>query len=450
MKTMMSGVSALCAVSLFGAVTVPTVSNVTMTQPASGSRLVTVSYDLDAEGIVTCDFLTNGVSIGHGNISPALVGDVNKKVAAGTGKKIYWRPYKSWSDGKVLDGVSATVKVTAWASDNPPDYMVVDLAASKSIAYYPSAEAVPDGVSNNVYKTSKMVFRKIPAANRSFVMGSPGAEVGRCTGLTGYSTFYLGSEDAHVVSFSNDYYMAIYELTQAQYRILLGETENGGHFNTASDADIRPRETIGRYHLTGTYSGPASSARRYEIENVNGYVLGKFRNRTGLALASLPTEAEWEFAARAGVTSAYYWGGEMVESESGVYVAEALGDYAWYADNANGETHPVGLKKPNAWGLYDMYGNVAETTLDRAKLSGGQTGPLLYPSEAIDPIWSKDLTGDNGGAGNAANVVRGGSWLEPAASCRSAARCAPYVSWGFNSVPGDGWYLGARLAVRLF
>ena len=133
--------------------------------------------------------------------------------------------------------------------------------------------------------------------------------------------------------------------------------------------------------------------------------------------------------------------------ESGDYVSADLGDYAWYAANANGETHPVGLKKPNAWGLYDMYGNVAETTLDRTKVTSSK---LQYPAGAIDPIMSRDISDENGGAGNAANLVRGGSYLEPAVSCRSAARCAPYVQWGFQNVPGDGLYLGARLAVRLF
>ena len=447
MKTQMIGVLAFGAVSALGSVTVPSISNVTVELSLS-SRLVKVTYDLqDVEGIVTCDFLTNGVSIGQANIAPALVGDVNKEVAVGTGKTIYWRPYKSWIDGKLLKGATVTAQVTAWAKDNPPDYMVVDLAADSTITYYMGAEAIPDGVSNNVYKTSKMVFRKIPAANRSFVMGSAASEAGRQTGLTGYDNYYLGEETAHVVSFTNDFYLAIYELTQAQYRTLMANIR--GHFTEADDSDIRPVDTLGRFYLTGQFSGPDSSVDRYAV--VNNYLVQKFRAKSGLSKTTLPTEAEWEFAARAGVSSAYFWGGEMTTNAAGAYVSSELGDYAWYAENSNGETHPVGLKKPNAWGLYDMYGNVAETTLDRAKLTGYRTGTLKYPTESMDPVWSRDLTGaDDGGAGNGANVVRGGSWLEPAASCRSAARCAPLATWGFNNVPTSGWNMGARLAVRLF
>ncbi len=109
----------------------------------------------------------------------------------------------------------------------------------------------------------------------------------------------------------------------------------------------------------------------------------------------LPTEAEWEYACRAGTQTAYSFG----DSES------ELADYAWYGPNSGGTTHPVGSKKPNAWGLYDMHVNVIEWCQDR---DGG------YPSGSVT-----DPTGASTGADR---VVRGGHWHSDARRIRSAYR----------------------------
>jgi formylglycine-generating enzyme required for sulfatase activity len=109
----------------------------------------------------------------------------------------------------------------------------------------------------------------------------------------------------------------------------------------------------------------------------------------------LPTEAEWEYAARAGSTTRYYWGNEIDD------------DFLWYGKNSEGKTHPVGQRKPNAFGLYDMLGNVWEWTND------------WYDSEYYSKSPSNDPTGPESGS---IRVLRGGSWRDGAQNCRSSYR----------------------------
>jgi formylglycine-generating enzyme required for sulfatase activity len=138
----------------------------------------------------------------------------------------------------------------------------------------------------------------------------------------------------------------------------------------------------------------------------------------------LPTEAEWEYACRAGTRTAYHFGDDPGR----------LGEYAWYEQNADERTHPVGQKKPNPWGLYDMHGNVAEWCVDHYRaddyrscpLNRALVAPVRLPTAARYP-----------------HVVRGGSWVDAATRCRSAARRPSDKSWNRRdpSRPQSVWWL---------
>jgi formylglycine-generating enzyme required for sulfatase activity len=123
----------------------------------------------------------------------------------------------------------------------------------------------------------------------------------------------------------------------------------------------------------------------------------------------LPTEAEWEWACRAGTTTAYSFGDD----------SKKLGDYAWIEDNCDEHPHPVGKKKANPWGLHDMYGNVAEWCIDRYSKDfyGRQPGDIL--TNPFNPPTENRYP----------DVARGGSWIDTPDKCRSAARMASNPKW---------------------
>jgi formylglycine-generating enzyme required for sulfatase activity len=146
----------------------------------------------------------------------------------------------------------------------------------------------------------------------------------------------------------------------------------------------------------------------------------------------LPTEAEWEYAARAESKTEWFFGDDLA----------ALGQYAWFAENSQKTTHPVGEKKPNPWGLYDIYGNVWEWVADcydedKLWLKDGAVTDPTGPHES-------EVYGLIGGVRGHAirRLLRGGGWGNDAQNCHSAIRG--------NQPPSERFYdLGFRMALSL-
>ena len=217
--------------------------------------------------------------------------------------------------------------------------------------------------------TNSIGMKLVLIPEGTFMMGSPESEEGR-----------KENETQHEVTISKDYYLGVYEVTQAQYEKVMGK--NPSHFQGAivgnENADL-PVENVS-WHDAVEFCKKLSDLPE---EKKAGRVY------------RLPTEAQWEYACRAGSKTTYSF-----DDEEGL-----LPEYGWFNRNSSNRTHTVGLLEPNAWGLYDMHGNVWEWCSDWYD---------EYPKGAVS-----DPTGPKQGS---IRVYRGGCWYFGAAICRSAIR----------------------------
>ena len=212
-------------------------------------------------------------------------------------------------------------------------------------------------------------MKQIPAG--TFVSGSSMAEKDR--------------EDnegpVHEVAISRPFHMGVFEVTQAQWEAVMGT--NPSRFN----------------------GKPANPVEQVSWEDCQEFV--RKLNGMGIGTFRLPTEAEWEYACRAGTKTAYSFGDG----------AGKLGKYAWYRDNSGSTTHEVGTKKPNPWGLYDMHGNVWEWCSD------------WYADYSMDK-----QTDPKGAADGSYRVERGSCWEFSSWHCRSASRSRVPPSFRYSGL----------------
>ena len=213
-------------------------------------------------------------------------------------------------------------------------------------------------------------------------MGSPADELGR-----------RSDETQHEVTLTRDFYLQVTEVTQAQWVEVMGS--NPSYF---SGCDECPVEYISR-DMAVDYCNTLSASEDLEpAYEVDGGVVSWKREADGYRL---PTESEWEYACRAGSSTAFYNGDIITLS----CLDPNLGEIGWNCGNASSKTHPVGEKRPNAWGLYDMSGNVWEWCWD------------FYGSYPPSPV-----TDPTGPASGTRYIKRGGAWRESSGDCRSAGQ----------------------------
>ena len=261
------------------------------------------------------------------------------------------------------------------------EFVAIDLSAGANALSYPISRlnALPDPLPE-VYKTSSLLLRRV--SNSSLTMGSPASELGR-----------FADEIEHTVTFSEHYYIGVFEVTQRQFELVTGTRPSS---NAPNDYETLPVDSVSYEDIRGTIAGaswPSGSA----VDSSS--FLGKIRARTGLSF-DLPTEAQWENACRAGTTTALNNGSNLSNASSDANL-DLLGRYSNNSSEASG---PVGDFLPNAIGIYDMHGNVWEWCLDWY---------ADYGNAVVDP---------KGGNSGSNRVLRSGSYLLAARYTRSANR----------------------------
>jgi len=217
--------------------------------------------------------------------------------------------------------------------------------------------------------TNSIGMKLVPIAKGKFQMGSGVQEEG-----------YRFKEPRHEVTLTRDYYLGAFEVTQDQYLKLMGDNPSYFQGDQVNGID--------------SSNHPIDRASWEDAVEFCKRLSALPEERAAGRVYRLPTEAEWEYACRSGSSAPFSFGG-----------LELADDYGWFASNCQGKTHPVGKKDPNAWGLYDMHGNVMEWCNDWA----GD-----YPEDAVS-----DPTGPNEGY---SRMIRGGAWLTGAMISKSGNR----------------------------
>ena len=264
--------------------------------------------------------------------------------------------------------------------ENAPELAVAPFTAAVARRHQ-AAWAKPLGVEPEIENSVGMKLVLIPPGE--FLMGSPDSE----------DAALDNERPQHRVRITKSFYLAATEVTQAQWDAVMRPRQQRNDRRRARSADDEPAVYV-------SWNDALEFCKRLSHREKRVY--------------RLPTEAEWEFACRAGTTTRYHFGDD----------ASQLGDYAWFAANTNdlGETyaHRTGQKQPNAFGLYDMHGNLWEWCAD------------WYDEQYYAMAPTDDPQGPSFGA--ATRVLRGGSWSAAAENCRSAYRNSLSPRSRYNSV----------------
>ena len=281
-------------------------------------------------------------------------------------------------------------------------YMVIDLSAGPDAKTYPVrwlADVPTKGWSDS-YKTTKLVMRRIEPGK--FMMGSPEDELG-----------HSENERMRIESIRRPFYIGVFEVTRRQYQLVTGAGASVDGAGGKRPATVISWETIrgNRFeHDWPTKKGVDESS-----------FIGLLCRKTGLENIDIPTEAQWEYACRAGSDTAFSDGSELTTKFRSSELA-SLGRYVHNPqDGDSSVAEMVGKFQPNAWGLYDMHGNVWEWCLDSWNAIGnGAARPLGAGEPVLSSVPNR--------------VARGGSYASFANECRSASRTFRKSSGSYDDV----------------
>ena len=356
----------------------PTVSDVTARQRYPWNGMVDIDYTIsgDATGLkieIGVEDRQNGKTYFPTKFLSAL------PVSAGR-HRVTW---STEAEGVTIisTNVAVTVSLVKVGSEVTPknQYYVIDLSGGPTATKYPvtTMETSSEPEWTTEYKTTKLVLRRIEA----------------------------GEDPLKRYTITKPFYIAVFEMTQKQYELVTGTNPSW------VTGDLRAVHFISYNGIRGTVDG-ANWPNSAKVDGTS--FLGVLRARTGMDF-DLPTAAQWEYACRAGTTSKYNNGGD---AEADLKI---LGRYSGNKNDGRGGysgVTTVGSYAPNAWGLYDMHGNVYEWCLDR----------------------DVSLTGDDpkGGVSGTSRIRRGGSCDESAGSCTASG-------WVSGSPSTSNAYIGIRL-----
>ena len=344
-------------------VTIPQGSEGNRSYTASFTPLYTITYILDGGTVATANPATYTVYTNDINITnPTKIG------SATTGLYIFG----GWT-GTGLDTATTTLKIAKGSTGN------------------------------RTYTATWLLLEMKAISHGTFSMGCSTSEIG-------YQS-YCGEGTPHNVTISEDFWMGTYEVTQEQYFVIMGTNPSFYKGQGITDPKLRPADSA---------NYPVDQITYYNLTVNDGNNIG-FLPRLNALLSNqiptgykfdLPTEAQWEYACRAGTTTALY-NGKNLESPSGA--SSNLSEIAWYWNNCGeiyGTPQPVGGKASNDWGLYDMLGNVSELCKDWHSTSY-YNECLASGTMTIDPQGPETGT---------YHVCRGGAYHSNSYYCRSASR----------------------------
>jgi len=400
-----------------------TISNVRAKQRFPWNGKVDIYFDISSSRSNTIVTLTGKVPSTGSLLNVSTIENTNGQslsssfgVAPGS-HHVVWDASKDLPNNTVINDFVVSVSASSGVTPSDRMYCVIDLSEGATADQYPVyyLNGMPDGGWTDEYKTQKLVLRRISTG--SFKTG----------GIGSFSA--VASCD---VTMSKEYYIGVFEITQRQYELVMGSNPS------AYKGDLRPVESVSYDDLRGNIKGANwPSSKEVDAESF----IGKIRNKSCLYELDLPTEAQWEFACRAGTTTAFNDGIDYTEGAIAFSYADGVEKVARFKNTCNdgrgafSEHTIVGCYQPNAFGLYDMHGNVSEWCLD-------WFGEYTEGAKLENPF------GPESGSGR---VVRGGNWAWLMAYLTSPYRLglgsSIKTTWG-SAIWAHQGLTGFRLALR--